>query len=154
MFPSDELTAARAQRSALAVLVAKLDPDSIVAAEAEPLWEAFDGIARLAASARTLLARRVADSASWKRSGHRSAAEHLARKAGTSTGAARSELDTSERLRGLPGTESALRRGELSGPQAAAVADAASADPGAEQRLLEKAQTSNLADLRDDCARA
>lgn len=153
MFPSVELTAARSQRSALAELVDQLDPDSIVLGEAEPLWEAFDGIVRLATSARTLVARRVEESASWKRGGDRSAAEHLARRAGTSAGAARSELETSKRLQALPGTESALRRGELSGPQAAAVADGATADPGAEQTLLHKARTSSLAELRDETAR-
>ena len=62
-------------------------------------------------------------------------------------------MDTSHRLVELPGVEGALRRGELSQAQAAAISSAADADPSAEQRLLELASRVSLAELREECAR-
>ena len=62
-------------------------------------------------------------------------------------------LDTARRLGSLPAVAAAARAGELSAPQASAVAAAATADPSAERRLLDKAQRSSLAELREECAR-
>ena len=62
-------------------------------------------------------------------------------KGGTTTGVARSRLETARRLRRLPATEAALRRGELSQPQAETIADAAAVNPGAEGDLLKAART-------------
>jgi len=88
------------------------------------------------------------------RAGDRSAEEHLARKAGTSRGAARSEWATSKRLRRLPNTEAALRRGELSRAQAETIADANAVNPADEQTLLKAARTGNLMQLREQANRA
>ena len=46
---------------ALSELVAGLDPDAVPLCEAPALWEQFDRVERLAASAKILLARRVDD---------------------------------------------------------------------------------------------
>ncbi len=89
----------------LADLVAVLDPDSVPLPEAPRWWEALDRIERLAAAAKTLLARRVEESGAWERSGCRSAAEHLARISGTGVGRARDQLAASNALPGLPGTD-------------------------------------------------
>ncbi len=140
-------------RDALAALVAELDPDAVPLPEVVSLWERSDAIERLAGAAKTLLARRVEESGTWARTGHRSPAEHLAAEAGTSLGAARAELETSHRLQALPRVEASLRQGELSKPQAEAVADAASADPDAEDRLLDTARRSSVRELREECAR-
>ena len=113
----------------------------------------FDRIERLGSAGKTLLARRMAASHQRDREGTRSAAESLARKAGSSTAAAKDAMDTSHRLVELPGVEGALRRGELSHAQAAAISSAAEADPSAEQRLLELASRVSLAELREECAR-
>jgi hypothetical protein len=118
------------------------------------MWEAYDHIERLAASAKMLLADRVEDSRSWAREGDKSAAEHLARKSGSSSGWARCTLDTSKKLRKLLRTQQALRRGELSRPQAEEIANAAAHNPEAEQSLLEAAKTHSLAELRRRCGRA
>jgi hypothetical protein len=105
-------------------------------------------IEKLAAGAKLRMAKRVEESNEWRRGGHRSPAEYLARKSGTSTGSAQAELTTSARLESLPSVEDAVRDGELSAVQAAAIADAAAADPGSEERLLKKAKRASVKDLR------
>ena len=140
-------------RGQLGELVSALDPDGVSSRAARELWAEFDRIERLGAAGKTLLARRIAASHQRDREGTRSAAESLARKSGTSTAAAKDAMDTSHRLSELPGVEGALRRGELSHAQAAAISSAAEADPSAEQRLLELAPRVSLAELREECAR-
>lgn len=114
------------------------------------MWEAFAAIERQASAAKTLLAARVAD----VHTGQGTPEEHLARKAGTSRRAARRAIATSRHLRSLPGTEAALRRGELSPQQAETVVDAATVNPAAESSLLDTARTGTLKQLRDDALRA
>src|SRR5277367_4591711 len=104
----------------LGVIVGKLDPDAVPLSEAKDVWVEFDKVERLAASAKTLLARRVAEAGTWKREGCRSEAEQLARLAGTSDAVARSSLETSKRARKLPKSAAALRSGTLSAAKAAA----------------------------------
>ncbi len=153
MFPPS-LRAVKGQRSALAELVAGLDPEAVPLCDAPAMWEQFAAMERLAGSAKTLLARRVDASREAKRQGYRSTSDMLAAKEGTSVAAARRELETSERVAELPGTSAALGRGDLSGPQAEAIAGAAAANPEAETRLLDKAGRSSLGELREDCGRA
>lgn len=142
-----------ALRASLAALLADLEPPSLSGAQAVAWWEELDRVERLAAAGKTLLARRVAESGQWQAAGARSAADDLARRAGTSVGAARAALEASQRLAGLPATARAAASGELSAPQAALVADAAAADPTAEAHLLEVAAREALPQLRDECAR-
>jgi Domain of unknown function (DUF222) len=101
-----------------------------------------------------LAAARIAETEVWKGDGDRSPAHQLARRTGTSVGQAMHAIETGRRLRDLSATSAAARRGELSVQQAEVIADAASAGPDAETRLLDRAQTASLAELRDDCARA
>jgi hypothetical protein len=102
---------------------------------------------------RPLLARRLAQLHRPDRAGARTAAEALARRAGGTVGAARDALDTSTRLPELPLVDAAVRGGKLSPAQAAAVSDAAAANPATEQRPLELASTASLPELREECAR-
>jgi Domain of unknown function (DUF222) len=139
--------------TAVAALCREFDPASILLTDAVAVYESLARIERLAAGAKLRMATRVEASKEWRRAGHRSPAEWLARRSGTSTGAAHAELAASERLASLPGTDDAVRRGELSTTQTTAIADAATADPGAEDRLLRKAKQASVRDLRDECAR-
>jgi hypothetical protein len=134
-------------------VVETLDPDDVLASQAPTLWVEFDRMERLAAAAKILLARRVDDSRVWEREGHRSAADYLAAKSGTSKAASRGVLGASKKITKLPATGAALRRGELSTAQAESIADAASHNRDAEEHLLERARTSSLGELRDECAR-
>ena len=138
----------------LRLQLARLAPADVPLSEAPAMWAAYDSIERCAAAAKTLLAERVEQARVWAKEGDRSAAEHLARKSGSSVGAARAGLETSKKLRGLPATEAAVRRGELSRAQAETITDAAAVNPGAEQSLLEAAGRGNLGELREQANRA
>jgi Domain of unknown function (DUF222) len=140
--------------SALRNQLARLAPADVPLPEAPAMWAAYDSIERCAAAAKTLLAERVEQSRVWAKEGDRSAAEHLARKSGSSVGAVRAGLETSKKLRLLPATEAAVRRGELSQAQAETITDAAAVNPGAEQSLLEAAGAGTLGDLREKASRA
>ncbi|HEU0214666.1 MAG TPA: hypothetical protein VFR13_11315 [Jiangellaceae bacterium] len=137
----------------MAALVDRLDPDAVSGSAARELWCELDRVERLAAAGKTLLARRVADSHVPDRAGVKTAAEDLACRGGTTVRAARDALDTSSQLAQLPRVEAAVRRGLLSTAQAAAVGDAAAADPTTEQRLVDLAATVSLPELREECAR-
>jgi 5-methylcytosine-specific restriction endonuclease McrA len=64
-------------------------------------------------------------------------------------------LETARRLEELPETQDAFRAGELSEAQASTIAAAASVDPSAEGRLLDKARGgASFRGLRDDCREA
>ncbi|MGK2948570.1 MAG: DUF222 domain-containing protein, partial [Acidimicrobiales bacterium] len=139
---------------AVAALVRGLDPDEVPAFEAVRIYRALDGAARTLSAAKTLLARRVEDSREWQRRGFKSAAEFLAAEAGTSLGAARKEVETSEALRQLPATKEALLDGSLSAAQGEVIAGAAAANPGAERQLIATAGKANLNELRDAALKA
>src|SRR5204862_6707648 len=102
---------------------------------------------------RALAAARVAATEVWKREGDPSPAHPPARTPGSSVGAAGDAIAAARRLEGLPAASAAARRGELSTAQLAAIAEAASADPSAEGRLVEAAGRPSLRELKDDCAR-
>src|SRR5919199_6979153 len=140
-------------RDALAANSAGVGAGALSGEEAGRAVVEAAAVERIAAAVKTLAAARAADVGLWKGAGERSAAHHLARLTGTSVGHAARDLETARRLEKLPMVAAAARSGALSGQQAAAVAGAASADPSAEQRLVDKARTSSLAELREECAR-
>lgn len=118
------------------------------------MFEGLERIVRTATAARILLARRVDDSMEWKRKGFRSAAEYLAARSGTSLGAAKSDLETSNALRDLPETRDQMLDGSLSPDQGGVIAGAAKRNPGAERNLIKTAKKSNLHELREEAAKA
>ena len=60
-----------------------------------------------------------------ERQGHKTAAEFMAAKSGSTVGAASESLSTSNKLSDLPAVEQAMRDGELSQAQVNVIADAA-----------------------------
>ena len=140
-------------RDRLADLVDRLDPDAVSGTTAREIWAVLDKSERLCAAGKTLLARRIAETHQPHTSGSKTAAEDLARKAGTSTGAAKDTVDTSRRLAEQPGVEGALRKGELSLAQAALISSATATNPAEEKRLVELASRVSVAELREECAR-
>ncbi|HEX2418090.1 MAG TPA: DUF222 domain-containing protein, partial [Micromonosporaceae bacterium] len=137
----------------LAEVVAALDPDRLAGPAAREWWAAFQRIDRLASAGMTLLARRVAATHRPNQHGTKTAAEDLARRAGTTTGAAKDAVDTSARLPEQPAVDGALRRGALSPAQVALISAAAAANPAEEARLVELAARVSVAELREECAR-
>lgn len=141
-------------RNTVAKAVRELRPEVLDPARAEELVGVFAELERLGAAGKALAAKCVADSGRWQRSGERSASDWLAKATGTSVGAARGALDTATNVGAAPAVDDAFRAGQLSAPQAEAIAAAAKADPDAEQRLLDAAAAKQpLAKLRDECAR-
>src|SRR5262245_3329088 len=138
---------------ALARLCRDFDPASIPLGDAVAVYESAARMEKLAAGLRLRMAARADECRAWRSAGYRSAAEWLARMAGTSTGVAHAELEASARLGELPGTTDALAQGVLSTVQATAIADAAGVDPGAEGRLVAAAARVSIKELRDECAR-
>jgi hypothetical protein len=138
----------------LSEIVDGLDPDAIPLCEVLESWKTFNAIERLAASAKTLLARRVEEGDTWRKAGFRSAAEQLAGIAGSSVNTAKKELETSKKVRKLPKTAAAMRKGKLSPAKAEAIAGAANVAPAAEDDLLDGAEKAPLGELREKCLKA
>src|SRR5207247_7094316 len=133
--------------------VAALEPETLPAEAAAGLVDSFATIEKLGAAGKALAARRVADSNLWRGAGERSAAHWLARRAGSSVGNAMATLETARRLGELPAVDAAMRAGELSAPQANAIASAAGADANAGAELVDVARNDGVAGLKDKCRR-
>src|SRR5438874_9152323 len=138
--------------AALREFVSALEPETLTADAAVALVDTFVTLEKLVAAGKALAARRVAESDHWRGAGERSAAHWLARRAGSSVGAAMATLETAARLPELPAVDRAVRAGVLSAVQANEIASAAGSDPGAEAELLAVAQDDGFA-LRDTCRR-
>jgi hypothetical protein len=138
----------------LSEVVDALDPDAIPLCEVPTLWKDFARGERLMASAKTLLARRVEEGDTWRGAGYRSAAEQMAALSGTSVSTAKTEISVSKKVKKLPKTASAMRKGSLSPAKVEAIAGAADVDPDAEDKLLDGAEKKPLGQLREECLRA
>jgi hypothetical protein len=142
----------RVAEHALSRASVALEPGRLDVTGAKKLVDLATRCERLAVSIRARAARRVEDAVNWKKDGHRSAADWLAKATGTSVGAAERSLGTARKLEQLPETQEAFNSGQLSEPQATAIAGAASLDPSAERRLLERARRGgSFRQLRDAC---
>ncbi|MGH9265996.1 MAG: DUF222 domain-containing protein [Acidimicrobiales bacterium] len=140
-------------REAMGRYASAFDPSLLSCQQAAGAVAQAAAIEKMAATVKALAAVRAEDSGGWKEAGDRSAAHHLARTTGTSVSQAGEAIATARRLEKLPAAAAAARAGELSPQQAAAVADAATLDPSAEARLVEKAKSASLGELREECAR-
>jgi hypothetical protein len=98
--------------------VAAFEPHCLRGDDAARLVEIFAEAERLPAAGKALAARRVEETHACRRSGHRSAANWLAAKTGSSVGAAVATLETARRLEDLSVTAQAHREGRLSETQA------------------------------------
>jgi Domain of unknown function (DUF222) len=137
----------------IAAYLARLEPERITSAQAAELFGLFAELTRLASAGQVLLTPRVAESDTWMKEGHRSPESWMAKETGTGLGDAIATAETAQRLRALPKTTDALRRGALSAPQVREIAAAAAGSPSAEDELLEAATTGTLKGLKDRCRR-
>lgn len=140
-------------RTQIVGLVRTLAPEVLAPVEAMDLVRELSTIEKAAATGRMLAALRVARTDTWRGQGHASAADWLAAQAGISVREAAAQLGTAKRAERLPETDQAMRNGKLSPGQADAVTDAASADPTAEQDLLDSAANDTTAALREKAAK-
>ena len=101
------------------------------------------------AGAKARAAARAAECGAHREAGFADAADWLARQSGSSTGAAKSALETNAGLKLCADTAAALAAGELSLDQAHEITKTEAARPGSEAELLDVARTKGLATLRE-----
>lgn len=135
----------------LARFVAGFDPGLVTTAQASVVTGAAARLASMAHALLSLAADRAADAHDFRARGYRSAGEALARTLGTSTGEAKGVLVLGRRLSAQGTVRTAAANGELSASQASMIAEAAQADPGAQERLVARARTASHEELKEDC---
>ena len=140
-------------RHGLSRCAAAFDAAVLSGDQARSAVDAATAMERMAALIRARAAARLAETRTWKAAGQRSAAHDLAQATGTSVSHAAAALTAARRLDHLPVLDAAARAGELSGEATAAIAEAATADPSAEARLVATGRRASLAELRAECAR-
>ena len=137
----------------LQVVLADLDPRAIPLPDVTAVFSLFAEVRRLAGNGETLMAGRVKDARQWAAEGHPSVEDWIAKQTGSTVGAAKDQVTTSERLDQLPTTAERMRAGDVSSEQAGIVADAATLNPAAEDDLLTTAQQDSTKNLKDQAAR-
>jgi hypothetical protein len=138
---------------AMGAFAAAFEPGLLSGSQAEGAMERAARIEHMAATVKALAGARMAESELWKLGGDKTAAHMLGRRTGTPVSQAAQELENAKRLASHPKTDAAARKGKLSPQQAAAITEAAEADPGAEDDLLDLAERASLGELRDEAAR-
>ena len=136
----------------LEAMVTALDVATLTGEAATRLVKRLVTAERVLATARSRAAKRATEANQWRHAGERSAASWLANLAGTTTGQAAAELETTKQLEGLPATQAARAAGKLSELQARELAGAATADPSAEAELLLHARRDDAAAFKRRCA--
>jgi hypothetical protein len=134
-------------------LVVAVDPEVVSGSTARRLWAEFDRWNGWGRPARRCWRAGIWATHQPGRQGTKTAAEGLARQAGSSTGAFQDAVNTSTRLPEQPKLARALRGGRLSSAPAALVSGAAAANPSEEAGLVELAARVSVAELREGCAR-
>ena len=150
MFDAVEL---REVRQSVCRLASQFDPALVSGADAVTVMHAASAIENAAATLKAMAAARASECNEWYGTGAASPAQWLAQEAGIGIGAAHDALATGERLKQQPRLAKAAAQGSLSREQANAISDAAAADPGSEDRLLDEAKRKSLRELRDECDR-
>lgn len=141
-------------RTATLGIVKDLHPEVLSGEQAAAVVRDLAVVEKAAATGRMFAAVRVATTDAWRGQGHLSAADWLAAQVGITVREAQAQLGTARKASRLPKTKQAMDDGDLSPTQAAAVTDAATADPAAEEDLLRSAATDTTASLKEKAAKA
>jgi hypothetical protein len=140
--------------SVVADLCDAIDPNAINLGDVPAVFEQLVRMSKLIDGATVRMTARYEEAGEWKRNGARSAADDIARKTGKSPSQAKRSLGTSQKLAKLPGTDNALRKGDLSADQADQVASGAAVSPEDEDDLLDTARNESMHALRRKAADA
>jgi hypothetical protein len=116
--------------------------------------EHWSTIAHAAEAALVMTTARIAELGPPASAGASSAADFVAKATGTTSAKAAEKIKTGNGLRANDKTRAEAVGGKLSGEQAAAITDALTVNPNAEQKLLGVAAQGSLGALRDECARS
>jgi hypothetical protein len=131
-------------RAVVEKTAAEFDPSLLSPLMATRALEEWAAIEKLACAQKLRAATRAED-------GGLDAESAVANASGVSTGQARRQTRAARKAKGK--TRDALERGKLSPGQAEAIADAAEANPDAEDGLLELAEHASTKELVDECER-
>jgi hypothetical protein len=148
-----KLTTLKSVADTLRSEIAGFEPELMSGSDAAQVLEAFAELEKLAAAGKLLAARRVESSNIWRKTGHRSAAAHVAEATGTGLGPAITALEAARQLGSLPATDEAMRDGRLSESQIKEIAGAAAVQPDAEQELVDAAGKQPMSVLKLRCRR-
>src|SRR5919198_4176850 len=119
--------------------VSALDPASMSTSEATASIEHFSRLERFAQVGRALVLQQCFKDRPWHGEGYRTAAEWLSAKTKKTLSSSIATVATAWNLQRLPATREQFVAGKLSEYQAHQITEAASADPGSEQGLLQMA---------------
>jgi hypothetical protein len=134
--------------ASLSAFVAGLEPERL---SNDAVLAAFDEIVsmtKVAEAGRALLAQVIEARGLHRRSGHLSAAHLVAAASGTTVGAAAATIESGRAMGAHARFDAAFRSGQLSGEQAAVIADAMAVDGSAESSLIEAAKVEGLRGMR------
>jgi hypothetical protein len=139
-------------RDALGAFAKRFDPTLVGSADLALVVSLATSIESTASAILALAAARVAETKSWKDSGHRDAADALSKQAGMTPSHAREILQTGKALSGQPELAGAALSGELSPTQTSLIAQATTADPSSAPRLIHQARQGSVGELKDAVA--
>ena len=145
-----ELSAARV---AFVGLARDFDAEAVAPEDLAQALEHLGAIEKTAAVLASVVAARMA-TLGKRESARKQAVRSLAKASGTSVKEADRAIAAAEQMKDQPEVEAAARAGGLSRQQAMIVSDAAIANPGATQGLLDKAATCSLSELAGEAAKA
>ena len=135
------------------LVATRLDPDVMTGEQALAAVEDLAVVDKAAVGALLFAALRVAKTNAWRGRGHKSPEDWLSATAGISVAEARRQLGTARKADHLGKTKDAMKKGKVSPEQADAITDAATADPAAEDDLLDLAERETHKNLREEAAR-
>ena len=133
--------------------LAAFDPALLTGADCAAMVGELAGLGKACDAATTLAAARAASCHAHRAAGFADAPEWLAGVSGTTTGAARTALETATGLQQCPQTMDAVRAGDLSLAEAGEITRTEAVQPGSERELLGLAGTKGLKPLRDRARR-
>ena len=128
----------------------QVDPAALVVEDCVTLVERLAELEKVVAGVRVRAAARVAAVGSRRIHSEGDAAEWLARATGTSTGAAKSAIETAGALEKCLTTAKALSEGKLSLEQAREITKCEEAAPGSEEELVRFAREHSLRGLKEE----
>ena len=131
----------------------RINVDVIDGKSAAELVRISEDARRVIDGLRTSAIGRVGVTEAWRVGGSKNSAEWVALHTGTPIYEAQSMVILAGQLRHLPQTVEAMSSGKISTAQAVEVARGATAEPHAEERLLNLAKSSTVRTLRDEASR-
>ena len=131
----------------------RINVDVIDGKSAAELVRISEDARRVIEGLRTSAIGRVGTTEAWRVGGSKNSAEWVALHTGTPIYEAQAVVILAGQLRHLPQTVEAMSSGKISTAQAVEVARGATAEPHAEERLLNLAKSSTVRTLRDEASR-